>query len=121
MAAMTTDDDLCERLAAYEGRPAAIAGEGGDPVDTPMIRHWREALGHPVPPDGTAPALMLQVWAMRGLAGHPGTAGVAPGPAPTTNSSRCSTGPAEPRSSPPTASRSACGRCAPASGSPSTR
>ncbi len=75
MAAVTTDDDLCERLAAYEGRPAAVAGEGGDPVNTPMIRHWCEALGHPVPPDGTAPAPMLQVWAMRGLAGHPGTAG----------------------------------------------
>ncbi|MBO8196541.1 OB-fold domain-containing protein [Streptomyces oryzae] len=35
-----------------------------------MIRHWCEALGHPVPPDGSAPATMLQVWTMAGLAGR---------------------------------------------------
>lgn len=72
---MTTDDDLHERLVTYEGRPAAVAGEGKDPVNTPMIRHWCEAMGHPVPPDGAAPAPMLQVWTMRGLSGHPDTAG----------------------------------------------
>jgi uncharacterized OB-fold protein len=72
-ATMATDG-LHERLVTYEGRPAAVAGEGKDPVNTPMIRHWCEAMGHPVPPDGTAPAPMLQVWTMGGLSGHTGTA-----------------------------------------------
>jgi uncharacterized OB-fold protein/acyl dehydratase len=35
-----------------------------------MIRHWCEALGHPLPPDGSAPATMLQVWTMAGLEGR---------------------------------------------------
>jgi uncharacterized OB-fold protein/predicted thioesterase len=38
-----------------------------------MIRHWCEAMGHPVPVDGSAPAAMLQVWTMGGLSGHTGT------------------------------------------------
>jgi uncharacterized OB-fold protein len=63
-------DELYDRLKAYEGRPAAIAAEGKDPVNSPMIRHWCEAMGHPVPEDGSAPATMLQVWTMSGLAGH---------------------------------------------------
>lgn len=62
-------DDLFERLRGYEGRPAAAAAHGPDPVNTVMIRHWCEALGHPVPPDGSAPATMLQVWTMAGPAG----------------------------------------------------
>ncbi|UNZ21880.1 hypothetical protein HC362_17055 [Streptomyces sp. 891-h] len=62
------DDALYERLRTYAGCPAADAAHGRDPVNAPMIRHWCEALGHPVPPDGSAPATMLQVWTMAGLA-----------------------------------------------------
>ncbi|MGW7514760.1 bifunctional MaoC family dehydratase N-terminal/OB-fold nucleic acid binding domain-containing protein [Streptomyces sp. NPDC054796] len=62
-------DPLYARLRAYEGSPAAVGGQGGDPVNAPMIRHWCEATGHPVPPDGSAPATMLQVWTMAGLSG----------------------------------------------------
>ncbi|MFG3254123.1 Zn-ribbon domain-containing OB-fold protein [Streptomyces sp. NPDC048172] len=60
-------DALFEKLKAYEGQPAAQAARGRDPVNTPMIRHWCEAMGHPAPPDGSAPATMLQVWTMPGL------------------------------------------------------
>ena len=56
----------------YEGRAAAVGGVGKDPVNGPMIRHWCEAMGHPVPVDGSAPAAMLQVWTMGGLSGHTG-------------------------------------------------
>jgi uncharacterized OB-fold protein len=70
-AAMTTE--LYERLRAYEGRVAARGGEGRDPVNEPMIRHWCEAMGdtHPAYP-GIAPPTMLQAWTMGGLGGHPG-------------------------------------------------
>ncbi|WP_420711250.1 OB-fold domain-containing protein [Streptomyces sp. NRRL F-5053] len=61
------DDPLYERLASYEGQPAATAVRGRDPVNAPMIRHWCEALGHPLPADGSAPPTMLQVWTMAGL------------------------------------------------------
>ncbi|MDF3290843.1 Zn-ribbon domain-containing OB-fold protein [Streptomyces silvisoli] len=64
------DAGLYERIKAYEGRSAVTGGEGRDPVNSPMIRHWCEALGHPVPADGSAPATMLQVWTMAGLPGH---------------------------------------------------
>ncbi|WP_243274946.1 Zn-ribbon domain-containing OB-fold protein [Streptomyces albus subsp. chlorinus] len=60
---------MYERLRGYEGRPAAAEGRGRDPVNATMIRHWCEALGHTVPPDGSAPATMLQVWTMAGLGG----------------------------------------------------
>ena len=60
-------DALFEKIKAYEGQPAAVAAQGRDPVNPPMIRHWCEALGHPAPPDGSAPATMLQVWTMPGL------------------------------------------------------
>lgn len=65
-------DPLHTELRRYEGTPAAVHGAGKDPVNAPMIRHWCEALGHPVPPDGSAPATMLQVWTMGGLSGHDG-------------------------------------------------
>ncbi len=64
------DAGFDERIKAYEGRSAVTGGEGRDPVNSPMIRHWCEALGHPVPADGSAPATMLQVWTMAGLPGH---------------------------------------------------
>ncbi|MFJ5849279.1 OB-fold domain-containing protein [Streptomyces sp. NPDC092903] len=67
-------DGLYERLRAYEGRAAAVAGSGKDPVNEPMIRHWCEAMGDTNPaytgPDAVAPPAMLQAWTMGGLSGH---------------------------------------------------
>ncbi|WP_373294899.1 bifunctional MaoC family dehydratase N-terminal/OB-fold nucleic acid binding domain-containing protein [Streptomyces fuscichromogenes] len=67
-------DDLGVRLRVYEGRPAARAGTGKDPVNLPMIRHWCEAMGDTSPayegPDAVAPPTMLQAWTMGGLCGH---------------------------------------------------
>jgi len=64
------------RLKAFEGRAAAVAGVGKDPVNEPMIRHWCEAMGDTNPayegPDAVAPPTMLQVWTMGGLSGHAG-------------------------------------------------
>ncbi|MDF9814285.1 hypothetical protein M2266_003516 [Streptomyces sp. SPB162] len=74
-AAGNGPDDLYGRLAVHVGQIAAAGGEGRDPVNEPMIRHWCEATGHAVPADGSAPATMLQVWTMAGLSGH--TAGTA--------------------------------------------
>lgn len=67
-------DDLLARLKSYEGRPAAVARTGKDPVNAPMIRHWCEAMGDTNPaytgPAAVAPPTMLQVWTMGGLTGH---------------------------------------------------
>lgn len=72
------DDQLAVRLKAYEGRPAAVAGVGKDPVNAPMIRHWCEAMDDHNPvyrgPRAVAPPTMLQVWTMGGLSGHAGRA-----------------------------------------------
>ncbi|MFE9604096.1 bifunctional MaoC family dehydratase N-terminal/OB-fold nucleic acid binding domain-containing protein [Streptomyces hokutonensis] len=72
-------DELGARLKAYEGRPAAVAGIGKDPVNEPMIRHWCEAMGDTNPayagPDAIAPPTMLQAWTMGGLSGHSGRTG----------------------------------------------
>ncbi|SEK68196.1 OB-fold domain-containing protein [Streptacidiphilus jiangxiensis] len=51
-------------LEAYQGLPSTVAGVGPDPVNAPMIRHWCEAMGDTVPPDGVAPPAMLQAWTM---------------------------------------------------------
>lgn len=63
-------------LKAFEGRPAATAGQGRDAVNEPMIRHWCEAMGDTSPaytgPDAIAPPTMLQAWTMGGLSGHAG-------------------------------------------------
>ncbi|MFD8543446.1 bifunctional MaoC family dehydratase N-terminal/OB-fold nucleic acid binding domain-containing protein [Streptomyces sp. NPDC059649] len=71
--------DLYERLKAYEGRSAATAGVGKDPVNAAMIRHWCEAMGDANPayegPDAIAPPTMLQAWTMGGLSGHQGRSG----------------------------------------------
>ncbi|MBZ3907695.1 bifunctional MaoC family dehydratase N-terminal/OB-fold nucleic acid binding domain-containing protein [Streptomyces griseiscabiei] len=68
------EDLLSVRLKAYEGRAAVLGGRGKDPVNSPMIRHWCEALGDTNPaytgPDAVAPPTMLQVWTMGGLSGH---------------------------------------------------
>ncbi|MFE2548812.1 bifunctional MaoC family dehydratase N-terminal/OB-fold nucleic acid binding domain-containing protein [Streptomyces sp. NPDC059355] len=61
-------------LKTFEGRAAATAGQGKDPVNQPMIRHWCEAMGDADPaytgPDAVAPPTMLQAWTMGGLSGH---------------------------------------------------
>ncbi|MGW6703270.1 bifunctional MaoC family dehydratase N-terminal/OB-fold nucleic acid binding domain-containing protein [Streptomyces sp. NPDC054956] len=61
-------------LKAFEGQPAATAGQGKDAVNEPMIRHWCEAMGDTNPaytgPDAIAPPTMLQAWTMGGLSGH---------------------------------------------------
>ncbi|WP_371578935.1 OB-fold domain-containing protein [Streptomyces sp. NBC_01314] len=71
---MAVTEDLSVRLKAYEGRAAVIGGRGKDPVNSPMIRHWCEAMGDTNPaytgPDAIAPPTMLQVWTMGGLSGH---------------------------------------------------
>lgn len=70
------DAGTVARLKAYEGRAAAVAGIGKDPVNRPMIRHWCEAMGDTNPaytgPDAIAPPTMLQAWIMGGLSGHEG-------------------------------------------------
>ncbi|MFF3917801.1 bifunctional MaoC family dehydratase N-terminal/OB-fold nucleic acid binding domain-containing protein [Streptomyces sp. NPDC001852] len=72
-------DEVGARLKAYEGRSAAVAGVGKDPVNAPMIRHWCEAMGDTNPaysgPDAIAPPTMLQAWTMGGLSGHEGRTG----------------------------------------------
>ncbi|MFJ9816057.1 bifunctional MaoC family dehydratase N-terminal/OB-fold nucleic acid binding domain-containing protein [Streptomyces sp. NPDC101151] len=72
-------DELGVRLKEFEGRPAAVAGVGKDPVNAPMIRHWCEAMGDTAPayrgPRAVAPPTMLQVWTMGGLRGHEGRTG----------------------------------------------
>ncbi|MFI0258905.1 bifunctional MaoC family dehydratase N-terminal/OB-fold nucleic acid binding domain-containing protein [Streptomyces sp. NPDC017056] len=69
-------DELYERLKTFEGLAAVTAGEGKDPVNEPMIRHWCEAMGDTNPayrgPGAVAPPTMLQAWTMGGLSGHPG-------------------------------------------------
>ncbi|WP_405671407.1 bifunctional MaoC family dehydratase N-terminal/OB-fold nucleic acid binding domain-containing protein [Streptomyces sp. NBC_01530] len=76
---VTGEDELEVRLKAYEGRAAAVAGAGKDPVNMPMIRHWCEAMGDTNPayagPDAMAPPTMLQAWTMGGLSGHEGRTG----------------------------------------------
>jgi uncharacterized protein len=68
-----TGDGFYGRLRAYEGRAAASGGEGKDPVNEPMIRHWCEAMGDTNPAyPAIAPPTMLQVWTMGGLSGHTG-------------------------------------------------
>jgi uncharacterized OB-fold protein len=75
----TVVDELGARLKTYEGRAAAVAGKGKDPVNEPMIRHWCEAMGDTNPayagPDAVAPPTMLQAWTMGGLSGHTGRTG----------------------------------------------
>ncbi|MEV6316803.1 bifunctional MaoC family dehydratase N-terminal/OB-fold nucleic acid binding domain-containing protein [Streptomyces sp. NPDC051776] len=64
------DDGLYERITAYEGQPAATGGQGRDPVNEPMIRHWCEAMGDTSPAyPAVAPPTMLQAWTMAGLSG----------------------------------------------------
>ncbi|WP_051794638.1 bifunctional MaoC family dehydratase N-terminal/OB-fold nucleic acid binding domain-containing protein [Streptomyces sp. NRRL S-87] len=68
------EQDLYPLLREFEGRPAATAGRGKDPVNPTMIRHWCEAMGDANPaytgPAAIAPPTMLQAWTMGGLSGH---------------------------------------------------
>jgi uncharacterized OB-fold protein/acyl dehydratase len=72
--------EFLDRLREFEGRSVGPADPADDPVNVPMIRHWVEAMGDTNPVylddeaaqatgrDGvTAPAVMLQVWSMKGL------------------------------------------------------
>jgi len=74
------DDDFLATLRAFEGRSVGPTEPADDPVNVPMIRHWVEAMGDANPVyldddaaratgrDGVvAPAVMLQVWSMKGL------------------------------------------------------
>lgn len=74
------EDDFLATLRAFEGRSVGPAEPADDPVNVPMIRHWVEAMGDTSPVylddaaaqatgrDGVvAPAVMLQVWSMKGL------------------------------------------------------
>lgn len=78
---MTAPDRYEQRLQDFVGRELVGITEGPDPVNTPMIRHWTEAMGtlSPVHRDAeaaratgrdgiVAPASMAQVWTMRGYA-----------------------------------------------------
>jgi len=69
-----------DELRAFEGRQVGPPVAADDPVNVPMIRHWVEAMGDGNPVyldegaakasgrDGVvAPAVMLQVWPMKGL------------------------------------------------------
>ena len=69
-----------DELREFEGRQVGPEVEADDPVNVPMIRHWVEAMGDGNPihlDDGAAkasgrdglvaPAVMLQVWPMKGL------------------------------------------------------
>ncbi|WP_113705197.1 bifunctional MaoC family dehydratase N-terminal/OB-fold nucleic acid binding domain-containing protein [Nonomuraea lactucae] len=67
---VTTDRELREladkqaALGEVRGVPAA------DPVNTPMIRHWLDAMGDSNPAyleKGVAPPAMAQVWTMQGV------------------------------------------------------
>ncbi|MER5941248.1 OB-fold domain-containing protein [Streptomyces sp. NPDC001928] len=75
---VAADGEFDTQLKAYEGRHAAVARAGRDPVNAPMIRHWCEAMGDTNPayegPDAIAPPTMLQAWTMGGLSGQPGRA-----------------------------------------------
>ncbi len=68
------------RLKAFEGRRVGEPFVARDPVNTPMVRHWCDAMGDDNPvytdPDAAAssvfggpvaPPSMLQAWTMRGL------------------------------------------------------
>ncbi|MFZ2172579.1 MAG: bifunctional MaoC family dehydratase N-terminal/OB-fold nucleic acid binding domain-containing protein [Rhodococcus sp. (in: high G+C Gram-positive bacteria)] len=70
--------EVLTRLRAFEGQTLVPETWGPDPVNTPMIRHWTDAMGATSAiyldddaalatgrPGAVAPAQMLQVWTMR--------------------------------------------------------
>lgn len=64
------DDELRE-LAAKQAAVGEVRGApAADPVNTPMIRHWLDAMGDANPAyldRGVAPPAMAQVWTMQGV------------------------------------------------------
>jgi uncharacterized OB-fold protein len=77
---MSGDTAFLDELRRFEGRQVGPPVQADDPVNVPMIRHWVEAMGDTNPihldedaakasgRDGlVAPAVMLQVWPMKGL------------------------------------------------------
>jgi uncharacterized protein len=73
------DDELMDRLRAYEGRSVGAPSRAPDVVNQAMIRHWVEAMGDENPvyvdddaarangfPGVIAPPTMIQAWIMRG-------------------------------------------------------
>jgi uncharacterized OB-fold protein/acyl dehydratase len=75
-----SDTTFLDELRQFEGRQVGPAVQADDPVNVPMVRHWVEAMGDTNPVyldpeaakasgrDGlVAPAVMLQVWPMKGL------------------------------------------------------
>jgi uncharacterized OB-fold protein len=68
------------RLEAFVGRTLQESTPAQDPVNEPMVRHWREAMGDPGPTD-VAPATMVQAWTMRGYERTVRPAAAAGGPA----------------------------------------
>jgi uncharacterized OB-fold protein/acyl dehydratase len=74
------DERFLDELRQSEGKQVGPPVAADDPVNVPMIRHWVEAMGDTNPihlddeaakasgRDGVvAPAVMLQVWPMKGL------------------------------------------------------
>ena len=69
---MSEQDPIIERTDEIKARGFSPARMAPDPVNTPMIRHWAEAIGDTNPrwapgPDTEAPPAMAQVWTMYGL------------------------------------------------------
>ena len=67
-----TIDPIIEATNKIKERGKSPARPAPDPVNTPMIRHWAEAIGDTNPrwqpgPETEAPPAMAQVWTMYGL------------------------------------------------------
>lgn len=88
-AAVVTENKerFYERLKTFEGRRVGDPFVARDPVNTPMARHWCDAMGDDNPvytdPEAAAasvfgelvvPPSMLQAWTMRGLKPPPPSA-----------------------------------------------
>jgi uncharacterized protein len=78
-AEVENDDELMDRLRAFEGRSVGAPTRAPDAVNQAMIRHWVEAMGDENPvyvddeaarahgfPGVIAPPTMIQAWIMRG-------------------------------------------------------
>ncbi len=79
---ITTAEDILDAAAAIKAAGPSTPAPGRDPINTPMINNWVEAMGdtNPIYVDETvaraaghpgivAPPAMSQVWTMRGLHG----------------------------------------------------
>jgi uncharacterized OB-fold protein len=66
---MTSDDPIFDELQTYIGERFGPT-YAWDPVNAPMVRQWREALGFATGPADAVPAAMLPVWLMAGVNGQ---------------------------------------------------